>query len=439
MDSGGNNSNNNAYANNPMFANSQQFNTLDNLNFFQNGADSSFTDASWGINASDYPNQNQSRGQQSAPSWQQNANHLSNQSANAGYAGQASPSPYGRPMNQSPNPYAPHAYGNFGAQQAYPYRQQQYDPSLGTQSGNNGHNFNLGMHGYNSPVPSGSTVTPQTLNRPAFLGNPYGGTGYQPNYAQGTANRPLSATPQIRSVDPRTLVSAIPRGANSGMFSVIDFNSLSQATNSQKMGNFVNVGKEAIDFDCSRGVVPAYTPRKSRSELRALAANNPGALSRIGKRSKASLAATRPLLSSDVAGAQRAKDEADSSTDETSSDDDSAYSDDEDDESDSPLPSKRPETPKGGVEYDTIKALWRSKRKTVDGETMKKCLVDFWNLVKTIRDRWKSDTAAYTEAEEKKKTGELPLLQNRVKDGRDMIEVAFRAAFKYGHRGIVEL
>ena len=48
MDSGGNNSNNNAYANNPMFANSQQFNTLDNLNFFQNGADSSFTDASIG-------------------------------------------------------------------------------------------------------------------------------------------------------------------------------------------------------------------------------------------------------------------------------------------------------------------------------------------------------------------------------------------------------
>ncbi|CAK3949284.1 Aspartic protease pep1 [Lecanosticta acicola] len=439
MDSGGNN---NGFANNSMFADSQQFNAYDNLSLFQNGVDSTFTDASWGVNASDYPNQNQSRGQQSAPSWQQNANHLSAQSANPGYSGQASP--YGRPITQSPAPYAQNAFNNLGAQQNFQYRQQQYDPSLGKRPSNNGQNFNLPMHGYNSPVPNSGTITPQALNRPAppspFPGNPYGGSAYQPNYGYLPPNRPQSTNPQARPVDGRALAASIPQGSDSGMFSVIDLNGLSQATSSERMGNFVNVGKEALEFDCSRSAVPAYVPRKSRNELRTLAGNNPNALAKIGKKPKVYSSYNRPLLTSDVAGAQRVLDEQSSpSSDETSSDDDvSEYSDD-DEASDSPLPAKRPDNPKGGIEHDTIKALWRSKRKSLDGDTVRRCLVDFWELIKTVRDRWKSDSAAYAEAEEKKRTGELPLLQSRVKDGRDMIEVAFRTALKHGHRGIVEL
>jgi hypothetical protein len=70
---------------------------------------------------------------------------------------------------------------------------------------------------------------------------------------------------------------------------------------------------------------------------------------------------------------------------------------------------------------------------------IRESLVDFWEVVKTIRDRWKADASAVTEAEEKKRVGELPLLRSRVKDQRDMIEAVFRAALKHGHRDIIAL
>ena len=44
-----------------------------------------------------------------------------------------------------------------------------------------------------------------------------------------------------------------------------------------------------------------------------------------------------------------------------------------------------------------------------------------------------------TEAETKNRENELPLLKSRVKDQREMMESAFRAALKHGSRAIVEL
>ena len=44
----------------------------------------------------------------------------------------------------------------------------------------------------------------------------------------------------------------------------------------------------------------------------------------------------------------------------------------------------------------------------------------------------------YTAAEEKNRKGELPMLRSRVKDSRDMIEVAFKAALQHGNRTIVQ-
>lgn len=66
-------------------------------------------------------------------------------------------------------------------------------------------------------------------------------------------------------------------------------------------------------------------------------------------------------------------------------------------------------------------------------------LKDYWEVVRTIRDRWKTDSEAVIQAEEKKRIGELPLLKSRVKDQRDMIEVALKAALDFGHRNIMEL
>lgn len=91
------------------------------------------------------------------------------------------------------------------------------------------------------------------------------------------------------------------------------------------------------------------------------------------------------------------------------------------------------------VKFDAIKATWRSKRFEIDSSEIRVGLKDFWEVVRTIRDRWKTDTAAVTEAEEKKRHGEIPLLKSRVKDQRNMLEAALLAALQHGHKSILEL
>lgn len=425
---------NNNISNNNLFPNDQQFNAYDNLTLFQHGTDSNFTDASWGVNASEYGSQ--SRGQLPAVNnaWQQNANHLSVPSTHAGYSGQASP--YGRPLNQSPVPFNQNQnqFQNYGQQQQgfQPYRQSQFDSSLFSQPGT-AQNFN-------------ATITPQALDRDAqsnFGGSPYGNHAFPNNFGQTPPLRPNSTQSHARPVNQKALFDHLPKGVDSGMFSIINFDNLARASNSERMGNYVNIGKESLEWGCTRSAVPSYVPRKSRSDLRTLAANNPTALAKIGRKSVKKEKKFPNLLSdiksasASASGAVGIRHEQDSSSSEESSSDDDSYTDDDDE--DSPLPAKRPDFPKGGVEYDTIKALWRSKRKTVSPETIRKALADFWEVVKAIRDRWKKDAQDVTDAEEKQQTGQLPLLQSRVKDQRDMIEAAFRAAMKHGHRGIIRL
>ncbi|KAK4503916.1 hypothetical protein PRZ48_004831 [Zasmidium cellare] len=417
--------------NNNLFADNQQFNAYDNLNLFPSGSDSNFNEAGWGVNASDYGSQ--SRGQLPAVNngWQQNANHLSN----PGYSGQASP--YGRNLNQSPASFNQNQYQNFGQpqqQQSFqPYGQSLHDQSLFSRP-SSGQNFH-------------ATITPQALDRnvqTGYGGSPYGNPAFPNAFNQNSTIRPNSTPLQARPVNQKILSDAVPKGQASGMFSIINFDTLSRSTNTERMGNYVNIGKEPLEWGITRSVVPSHAPRKSRNELRALAANNPTALAKIGKKTGKKTKSYPNLLSdiksasASASSAARVKYEQDtSSSEESTSDDDSEYTDDDDE--DSPLPAKRPDNPKAGVEYDTIKALWRSKRKTLSSESIRKGLVDFWDLVKNIRDRWKKDAQDVTDAEENKQTGQLPLLQSRVKDQRDMIESAFKAALKHGHRGLLEL
>ncbi|EME46038.1 hypothetical protein DOTSEDRAFT_70133, partial [Dothistroma septosporum NZE10] len=421
---------NEGFPNDNLFGNSHNYSPYDSLNLFPNGSDSTFNDASWGVNA------NPSRGQP-VSSWQQSANHLAATSSHAGFNGQSTP--YGRNLNQSPVPFSQTQFGNYGAPQNYQYQQPRYDPGLVTRNAN-GQNFNLGSHGFSSPVPNGATITPQALQREPQQSNLQ--YSIPQDFGQAMPDRAISNPLQYRAVDQKALLASIPNGVDTGMFSIINFDNLTRATNSERMNNFVNVGKEAIEWDCTRSAIPSYAPRHSRNDLRKLVGNNTTALAKIGK--KSSKHKNYPTLSSDVkvtsraAGVSTVKREAESSSSEdTSTDDDSVYSESEDE--DSPLPPKRPDNPRAGVEYDTIKALWHSKRRPLTNDTIKKRLIEFWELMKTIRDRWKNDQEAVADAEEKKRTGELPLLQSRVKDQRDMVEAAFKAALKHGHRGIIEV
>ncbi|KAF2767648.1 hypothetical protein EJ03DRAFT_143692 [Teratosphaeria nubilosa] len=396
---------------------------------FLNGPDSqSFNDAGWGVNASS--NSNQSRAGQ--PGWLQNANQYP-----AGTNQQ-----YARTLSHSPASFNQTACSGFDGPQNFQqqYRQPQYDPALlhtataGQPYGNNHATSN--NLGYSNQIQTSATISPHALQQQArssaVVGNAY--NAFNRNAYSHTA---FSGQPMAQNVNQRDLIQAIPTGDGSGYFSTIGIDNLAHATNSERLGNFVHIGKQAHEWPVNKPTtLPTHAQRKSKNELRRLAGNDPTLLAKIGRRAIKKVVA--PGVTGPNSPPESIKYEGETSSSEESSDDDSSYTSEEDLEG-SPLPSKRPDTPKEAVEYDTIKALWRSKRRPVDRDTIKEALTAFWDVVKVIRDRWKADASAVTEAEAKKRLGELPLLKSRVKDQRDMIEAAFKAALKHGHRSIVEI
>lgn len=430
----------NEYSDGSLFGDNQQFNAYGDP--FQPGADqTSYHDASWGLNASSHF-QAPSRAQSAyAP----NANHLAPPNPHTNSNGQASP--YARSLSHSPAPYGQHAFGSYPGQQNFQYQQPQYDPALVPPNA-----FN---RNYNYPtttdyqVPNSATIAPHALEndgRPAAFGrNPYAGVDQRLNNTQFVRPNTTFSQPPV---DQSRLISTIPQGNQSGYFSIIDFSGLATATKSERLGAFVNIGTDAHEWNVTRAALPAQVPRKSRNELRRIAGNDPKLLAKLGKKAikkeRSLISATKALPTASTTSGpnqEKIKYEGESSSEEESSssdDDESSYTSDDAPEV-SPLPSKRPDSPKEATEYDTIKALWRSKRKNPSTDSIRKGLGDFWEITKTIRDRWKIDVAAVNDAESKNRMNELPLLNSRVKDQRDMMEAAFKAALKHGHHAIIEL
>lgn len=64
-------------------------------------------------------------------------------------------------------------------------------------------------------------------------------------------------------------------------------------------------------------------------------------------------------------------------------------------------------------------------------------MTEFNDVVQTIKNRLKADSSALSDAMDRKKTGELPLLRSRVNDQLDLLKVALKTALEYGHRDIV--
>ena len=424
-----------AFSNNALFADShqQQYNAYDSL-LHSAGPDQSQFDNGWGVNTGDYALQ-QSRAQAQSPGWASNtnANHLH------GHIGSVNdqPPPYARSLPHSPAPYGQQGYGGFNQNFQYQRSQPQYDPALFPST--HSQHFNYSPTNYQNP--NARTIAPQALQHDARSSTFGDNSNFQAQQAQQRAN-PFPSN----VVDQQKLIGAIPTGADAGLFSIINFDALSQATNTTRMGSYANVGLEPMNWDCNRAALPVYVPRRSRNDLRNAAGNDQKLLAKIGKKStkmQRIAAAPKTLYAANAASAQtaeRIKYEDDAASEEESSsdeDDESSYTSDDDESA--PLPSKRPESATGGTEYDTIQALWRSKRKGLSGDSIRKGLKDFWEIVKTIRDRWKADATAFDEAKKKGQKSQLPLLESRVKDQRDMIEAAFKAALKHGHRSIVEL
>ncbi|TKA30718.1 hypothetical protein B0A50_02438 [Salinomyces thailandicus] len=420
---------------NNLFADNQPYHTYNSD--FLNGPDQNFNDAGWNLN----PGNNfshQSRGQTALPTtWQGNANPVSTATGNAN--GQPSPYAFSRGLSNSPAPFQQNPYSGFQYQQQQ-YQHQQFDPAIFNHAAS-GRSFNNGYFQYGTANQALGTISPQALQQqargPTTTSNNHAGMNYSSNTLD---QQRFARTPTSLSTNQQAPLPVIPKGKNGGLHSTVDFEEMARATNSDRMGSYLNIGRQTLEWPANRTMVlPPYVPRRSKNDLRKLAGNDATLLAKIGKKShkkEKPIGLSNHAVAKD-AGSPRIKYEGDSSSSEESSDDDddSSYTSGEESER-APLPSRRPEGIKDAVEYDTIKALWRPKRKTITGEQIKKAMGDFWEVVKPIRDIWKADTAALSQAEEKNKVSEL--LKSRVKDQRDSLETALRAALKYGHRSIVE-
>jgi len=89
------------------------------------------------------------------------------------------------------------------------------------------------------------------------------------------------------------------------------------------------------------------------------------------------------------------------------------------------------------VKYDTTKAVWLPRNVYAQVESIRTGLKEFWEVVKTIRDRWKTDSDVVKTAAEAKKDSELPLLRERVDNQREMMEVALMTAIEHGHHDVL--
>lgn len=104
----------------------------------------------------------------------------------------------------------------------------------------------------------------------------------------------------------------------------------------------------------------------------------------------------------------------------------------------SPLPSNRPADPNKAIEYDVIKAVWAKKNVGLSGTVIRTALGEYWNIFKTIRDKWKSKTTSLQQAIEKKDQGSIKAYERRVVESRRLLESCINLTLKHGHPDIIE-
>lgn len=206
-----------------------------------------------------------------------------------------------------------------------------------------------------------------------------------------------------------------------------------------------------VCFLCSNphlATIPQYVPRKSQNELLQMSGADPSLkgkmsislshttaltckLAKIVKRSKKIHV---PKYRPSVAGQSPASPSSES--DSSDYDSDSDY-DSEPEPEKFPLPGNRPQDAIGATRYDSAKAVFLPRNVYVENEALRLGLKNFWNLIKTIRERWNKDSEAVKEAAEAKKDSELPMLRDRVKNQRDMMKVALDTAIEFGHQDLI--
>ncbi|THY00217.1 hypothetical protein D6D03_06639 [Aureobasidium pullulans] len=380
-------------------------------NVISNGGDSDHY-ANWFDTASHIPNQNA----QSDPymNWQSSHTGLDNYNPQA-FTKSSS--------NLQTVPFA--GYSN-----THQYSHS-YDPSLVSSTTNGPSAFDLGHSPYGHPQPiQHGTIAPQALEHERAHVARTSQTLDPQSYPRATTTEATSYTksvPQAPPTDQAALHDAIPAGTRVGNFWMKDADRLHQATNSTRVTPYVAVGKTEYEVGINRATVPTPARRHSRKQL---AKTNP--------KLKAKFERPRVPKTSSAGSSQPSKSvkQEHSNSESDSSESDSDSESDEEPEP-SPLPAQRPEDPRAGVGYDTMKALWESRHTGVAADRIRTGMVEFNDVVTTIRNRLKADSTALLEAVDRKKVSEVPLLRSRVNDQLELLKVSLQTAIQYGNRDIL--
>ncbi|KAI9813288.1 MAG: hypothetical protein M1827_004230 [Pycnora praestabilis] len=368
---------------------------------------------------------------------------------------------YGRSFSHSPASFnhpnfVPHPGHSFSAS---PYgTPTAFDPSLAS----NGRGFGLPI----DPDLSRSSTHGATISPHALQSNPNQfelGSGVNP-ITQSQNQRVSGHLPEKKlSVHPQNVESAqslvdkpatlpvIPAGTVSGVFIQKNLTQLAKSTDSEVLGNYlVTIGKRPTELGTTKTTLPKYISRKSRNDLKSSLPNGKvppitGSYRPPAKKIKVSTLKQPSHRATNSSSLSRhgvgIKVEQSSESSSEASEDDSDYASSEDEELDieesSPLPTSRPADPVGAVEYDAIKALFLRGTQAA-AEQIRFGLGEYWNIIKDIRDTWKSDSIALKEAEDKKNETDFQRLKHQVSEQRRKVEVVIKAALDKGHQDIVE-
>ena len=250
----------------------------------------------------------------------------------------------------------------------------------------------------------------------------------------------------------RAVTAAVPAGTVQGKFVVKPSTQLSSATDSTEFKSFVFVGNSAIEVDTTKTTLPKYNQRRCKNEVRRLLLREKGdgpwsaAREPLLKKLKISAPKSGRPRSAGLSTAQRGassveyESSADSSSESESEEDSDYYSGSEEDmepEEPPPLAPSRPDDAVEATKYDVVKAVWAKRSSNLTGPVIRAALGDYWNVIKVIRDNWKTETTALQQAEETKDQSKIKNCQRRAAEQRQIMELAIELTLKHGHRDIV--
>ncbi|KAE9979811.1 hypothetical protein EG328_000659 [Venturia inaequalis] len=355
------------------------------------------------------------------PSWQHpvaSTSYAPTHHNPAAFVNPAARSYYGVAPPTSSTPFQ-----NNASYASHALQHQQYshslDPSMVSSVGEHSRSYGQAMPMYSSAAPS-NTISPAALHANTYV----------------NGNRPVQTPPtqmsnQFQQAGTMPAIPNPPKAATVGEFKMTPMQELLKATNSVKLGIYAAVGRSPIELPINKATIPQYVPRKSQNELLLMSGADPSLKAKIAKRTKKIHV---PKYRPSVAGQSPASLSSDS--DSSDYDSDSDY-DSEPEPEKFPLPGARPQDAIGATRYDSAKAVFLPRNVYVENEALRLGLKHFWNLIKTIRERWNKDSEAVKEAAEAKKDSELPMLRDRVKNQRDMMKVALDTAIEFGHADLI--